>query len=171
VEHPAIIVAVLCFIVMAALMDWQQRRIPNRLNFVAMVVALTLQVVTSGLDGLIAGLLGVTVGLAVLFLPFAAGMVGGGDVKFIAAVGAFLGWKTTLAGLAVGVVLGGVAGAVTLVRRGRLGLALRGLRSDLLCISNGVRPTTLKTSCVTETIPYGVFLAMGIASYLAIAML
>jgi len=170
VAHPAIIAAVLGFIALAAVSDWRQRRIPNRLNLAAVIVGLTLQLCTAGFEGVLSGLLGIVAGLGVLLLPFLAGMVGGGDVKFVAAVGAFLGWETTLAGLAVGVMLGGVAGAVTLARHGRWGTAWRRVRTDLLCLSSGVRPTALKTTCVTETVPYGVFLAMGIAGYLAIAL-
>jgi hypothetical protein len=48
---------------------------------------------------------------------------------------------------------------------------MRGLAADLVCLSSGVRPTTLKSSEAVETVPYGVLLAMGLAASVAAALL
>jgi len=168
--HPVIAIAALVFMTTAAISDVRQRRITNRLNLTAAATGITLQIVFGGLDGALVAVQGWLVGLGLLFLPFALGMVGGGDVKFVASVGTFFGWQLTMAGLAVGVVLGGIVGAVSLARHGRFRSALVGLRADLICISNGVRPTKLKSSDSVETVPYGVVLAMGMAGCLAVAL-
>lgn len=168
--HPVTLVAGLLYMVVVAISDLRERRISNRLNLAGLVVGLALQLVLSGWPGFFSGLSGFAVGFAILFLPFAAGMVGGGDVKFVAAAGVFLGWRLLLMGLAVGVVVGGVVGTFSLIRKGRFRSAMRGLLADLVCISSGVRPTTLKQSAAVETIPYGVMLAMGLAATVAAAL-
>lgn len=169
--HPAIVIAALIFMVVAAASDLRQRRISNRLNFSAIIVALCLQSVVGGFPGLVFGLKGFGVGLGILFLPFAAGMMGGGDVKFVAAAGVFLGWRLLLVGLTVGVLLGGIVGAISLVRQGRFKSAFHGLSADILCLVGGVRPETLKSSAMSETVPYGVLLAMGIGGTLLATIL
>ena len=48
--------------------------------------------------------------LAVLFLPFRARLVGGGDVKLAMVCGAFLGWRAGFDVILVGTVLHGMVG-------------------------------------------------------------
>jgi len=168
--EPIIIIPALVFMTAAAVSDLRYRRISNRLNASALLVALVLQLGVHGLHGALSGVQGFLVGLAVLFVPFAAGMIGGGDVKFVAAMGMFFGWRLMLAGLVAGVLLGGIVGAVSLARHGRFRRAMRGLMADLVCLSSGVKPTTLKSTETVETVPYGVLLAMGMAGCLAVAL-
>lgn len=75
----------------AALSDMLRRKITNQLNLAILFLGLAWRAVS--LDGgtFVAGLAGVGVGLAVLFAPFAVRWVGAGDVKFLAAIGAWLG--------------------------------------------------------------------------------
>jgi prepilin peptidase CpaA len=71
--------------------DIKSRRIPNVLTFGAAAGALGFALVTGGLVGLGWSAAGWAVGAA-LFLPFfALGGLGGGDVKLVAALGAWLG--------------------------------------------------------------------------------
>jgi len=158
------------FLAVVAVSDYRQRRISNRLNLCALLAALLLRLADGGVGGLVAGSAGLIAGFVVLLLPFLAGMVGGGDVKFAAAAGAFLGWRLLLAGLAVGVLLGGVVGAISLARRGRFRVALRGLCADIYCLAHGVRPKTLGAAEAVETVPYGVLLALGMAATLTVAI-
>ena len=168
--HSLTLYVALVFMSIVSAYDFRERRIPNTLNAAGLVVALALQVGLGGVQGFFAGVSGFAVGFAILLLPFAAGMVGGGDVKFVAAVGAFLGWRLLLVGLGLGVVVGGVVGAVSLMRQRRFAKAMRGLAADLVCLSSGVRPTTLKQTEAVETVPYGVLLAMGMATSVAVAL-
>jgi prepilin peptidase CpaA len=71
--------------------DLRNHRISNKLSLLGILAGLGLATVGAGLQGLTTGLLGVGVGLA-CFAPFylLRGM-GAGDVKLLAAVGAFLG--------------------------------------------------------------------------------
>ena len=167
VMHPLTMIVALIFMVIVAAYDLRERRIPNQLNLAGLLVGLTLQLALGGVHGFLLGVSGFAVGFAILFLPFAAGMVGGGDVKFVAAAGAYLGWQLLLVGLGIGVVVGGLVGAASLIRRRRFAKAMRGLAADLMCLASGMRPTTLKSTEAVETVPYGVTLAMGLAASIA----
>ncbi len=169
--HPIIIAAASCFMLTAAVSDMRHRRISNRLNVLAAVSAFGLQAVLVGTGGVLAGLQGLAAGLVVLFIPFAMGMIGGGDVKFVAAVGAFFGARVTMTGLFIGVMLGGVVGAVSLLRKGRFTSGMRSVTADLACLAGGVRPTTLKDSDTVETVPYGVLLALGMVGGVVVAVM
>jgi prepilin peptidase CpaA len=71
--------------------DLRFHRISNQLTVLGLVVALGLQTVGGGLQGLTSWLLGAAVGL-VCFAPFyLLRAMGAGDVKLLAAVGAFIG--------------------------------------------------------------------------------
>ena len=84
--------------------DIRSRRIPNVLILVGLLVGLFSQVQLDGLVGLGLGVLGAFLALLVLGLPFAAGRMGGGDVKLAMVCGAFLGWKGALHVILVGAV-------------------------------------------------------------------
>ncbi len=92
----------------AALWDWQTKRIPNGLVAVGLIVGLVAATYAAGLLGLGHALLGAAVGLGALFVPWTQGWVGGGDVKLLAACGAFLGWKGLLVLLLAGSALHGL---------------------------------------------------------------
>lgn len=86
----------------------------------------------SVVDMLIAALAGG--GLMLLIAVVSRGGMGGGDIKFMAALGLWLGWKLTLLTLFLGFVLGGISGGLFLL------LKIKG-RKDF--------------------IPFGPFLAIG----------
>ncbi len=92
----------------ACVTDYRSRRIPNVLTFGASVVAVLFFGVTAGLAGVAAALEGWAVG-CLLFLPwFALGGMGAGDVKLLAALGAWAGpgpavWMALYASIAGGV--------------------------------------------------------------------
>ena len=67
------------------------------------------------LDMIIGSLLGG--GLMLLIAVVSRGGMGGGDVKFAAALGLWLGWKFTLMALLLSFLAGGVGGAVLLITR------------------------------------------------------
>ena len=77
--------------VVAAGWDLKTRRIPNRLTFGAAIAGLAYHVLTGGLAGLGQSAGGLAVGLAVFMIPFALRGMGGGDVKLMAALGAWIG--------------------------------------------------------------------------------
>ena len=116
----------------ACVTDIRSRRIPNLLTLGAAVAAIGFHVVSAGTSGLFLALSGWAVGL-LLFLPFfALGGMGGGDVKLLAALGAWVGprdvvWLAIYTSLA-----GGVLGLVVALSRNYLGTALRNIWTMLV---------------------------------------
>ena len=95
----------------ACVFDLRTRRIPNVLTLGAAAVGVAYHGATGGLYGVLDSVGGWTVG-ALLFAPvFVLGGMGGGDVKLLAALGAWLGpWGSI--GIAI---FSGIAGGVLAV--------------------------------------------------------
>ena len=111
----------------ATVTDIRSRRIPNVLTFGAAAAALVFHTVTSGASGAAASAGGWLAGAA-LFMPFfLLGGMGAGDVKLLAAVGAWLGagnalWVAIFTSLA-----GGVMAVILAALRGYLAAAFRNI--------------------------------------------
>jgi prepilin peptidase CpaA len=90
--HNHIALSLLCSILAIAVYgDVRSHRISNRLSLFGLVAGLALQFLCGGPSGMAAGLLGAGVGLG-CFAPFyLLRAMGAGDLKLLAAVGAFLG--------------------------------------------------------------------------------
>jgi len=95
--------------------DFSARRIGNRLNLAIIAAGVAVLTFYGGLGGLKAALLGVATGLAVLLPLYAFGTMGAGDVKFLAAIGAFTGPMGCLYTLVAGGLAGGVYGLTSML--------------------------------------------------------
>ena len=92
----------------AAITDVRSHRIPNALTFGAALIAVLVHGYADGWSGVGYGLAGWLLGAVVFFPFFALGGMGAGDVKLLAAIGAWLG-----PGAIIWVALyGSIAGAV-----------------------------------------------------------
>jgi prepilin peptidase CpaA len=143
----------------AAWLDWGTSRIPNWLTVTGLAAALLLRALAGSV---VSGLEGCGVAFVVAFVLYALGAVGGGDVKLLVAVGAFLGLSEVAGGLAAIAVAGAGFALVTVARRGLLPLLVINT-FDLLkswrTLGRG-RASTLEAPGVL-TIPYGVPIAFG----------
>ena len=92
---------VFLWVVVAAILDLIWHRISNLLTVGGLIAALMMRFVWQGWDGLVEGLAGFAVAFCIYLPLYAARWMGGGDVKLMAAVGAFL-------GLACGLIGGGI---------------------------------------------------------------
>lgn len=107
-------VFLLFFVAIAAVMDLRTRRIPNVLTLSAAAAALVLNMVKEGGPGALASGVGLLVGF-LTFLPFyLAGGFGAGDVKAMAAVGAFVGPKGALLAATCTLLVGGLGALIVL---------------------------------------------------------
>jgi prepilin peptidase CpaA len=112
----------------ACVTDLHTRRIPNVLTFGAALAGLLYQLATGGIDGLGQAALGWVVGVVFFLLPFALGGLGGGDVKLLGALGAWLGpgdvvWLALYTGAA-----GGALAVVVSLSNGYLRTAIQNIR-------------------------------------------
>jgi prepilin peptidase CpaA len=169
-ETPPLSIASLCVVwlllALCVTTDLRSRRIPNIITFAGIVAGLVLGTAMHGLAGFAASATGLLLAICLLFLPFALGGIGGGDVKMMAAVGALVGPQALLASLLAGMILGGVVAVGVLWRRGRLveKLYVVGamLRSALLLRSlDPLRAPAAGTD--TIALPYSIPLGVGTA--------
>ena len=128
-----------CILVVLFAIDLEHHLLPNVITLPGIVIGLIASTVLP--PGLIDALVGMLIGGGVLWVIGEAyyrysgqeGM-GGGDVKMLAMIGAFLGWKLVLVTLVLSSLAGSIIGlGVIVVKRGGLKYAL----------------------------PYGTFLALG----------
>jgi len=128
--HPAVMLPVLgVFCLAASFTDLKAGRVPNVLSGAAAAAGLVLSGVLSGPRGLAGSLAGAVLGGSILLLPFLFRMVGGGDVKFLAAAGSITGWRLLLPSFLLGAALGAAAGLVLSAAADR---SLAGVRRTLV---------------------------------------
>ncbi|GJL58614.1 MAG: hypothetical protein NPIRA03_14710 [Nitrospirales bacterium] len=103
--------------------DWDHKIIPDVITLPGIVVGFlcaSLLLPTGWVNSLLGLLVGGGVLLALAWVsPFLFGKegIGGGDIKFLAMVGAFLGWKQAILTLMVGSVVGAVIGIVLIASK------------------------------------------------------
>jgi prepilin peptidase CpaA len=157
--------AALTVALLGCVTDLRSRRIPNVLTFGAAAGAFGFHLADAGLTGLGWSAVGWITGLA-LFLPFfLLRGIGGGDVKLLAAIGAWVGagavvWLAIYAALA-----GGVMALVVALSAGYLGQAFRNVWSLLMFWRvAGLRPHPGLTldSPGAPRLPYAVPIAAGL---------
>lgn len=101
---------------MAAIWDGKQRRIPNRL--VAMMIAggFSLNALASGWEGVLRSGLGMLVGAGLLVIFHILGGIEAGDVKLLAAIGAFVGRLNVVVIFIIASIVAAGMAAITLGR-------------------------------------------------------
>lgn len=120
-----------CLLLQVSVCDIRTMKIPDRLNMAILALGMLRQAAvlaaaggtaagTAGVPGAFAaalagGLLAAALPMYLLAVAF-PGSIGGGDIKFTAAAGVFLGAAGVLQGAAAGMLLAGVYGAGLLLR-------------------------------------------------------
>ena len=108
----------------ACVTDVRSRRIPNVLTFGGALAGVAFHAMNGGLTGSLQSITGWAAGVAVFFLPFALGGMGAGDVKLVAALGAWLGPADTVTLAIHSVLIAGVAAVLVSIRHAYLRQAL-----------------------------------------------
>jgi prepilin peptidase CpaA len=111
---PFIYLTAIAIAVVASATDLRTRRIPNVLTFGTAAAAFGYHLAGTGIEGLGWSAGGWLVGALVFLVPFALRGLGGGDLKLLAALGAWIGpadvvWVALYAGVAGGVLAVGVS--------------------------------------------------------------
>ena len=151
--------------------DLRTRRIPNYLTLGTAVAGLAFNFMSHGLSGLADGFLGMLLGFAFLILPYLWGGMGAGDVKALAALGAWLGPKLTVLLFCYMGIAGGVIAVGYLVWHGRLWEKIKQgwtfLLNLILCRPAGP-PRPPSSAQLTAGIPYGVAIAVGMIALVGV---
>jgi len=117
-------VVVLIVALIATVCDLRTRRIPNWLTFGAALAAFVYSAFDGGLAGVGTSAAGWLAGAALFFPFFALGGMGAGDVKLLAALGAWLGPAQSLWVAMFAAMAGGVLGLAVAMVRGYLRTAV-----------------------------------------------
>ena len=158
-------IAALYLLVICAI-DTLYSKIPNLCNLALLLAGLTYNVYQSGLPGLWHALLGFTVGLSLLLVPYLLGGIGGGDVKALAALGTLLGpGEVFQVFLYVGLI-GGVFALLHYLFQKNLWQKIAGAGRALL-VYVGTRDAQCIRPEVTEKLrfPYAAAIAFGFYCY------
>ena len=117
---------VIVLVAAAAQADVRTRKIPNLLTLPALLLGLAMHTSLSGTDGFRSSLAGLAFAGGVLLPGWMFRWMGAGDVKLMAAVGAWLAWPQALIAVLASLVMGGAISLIVALRRGLLREALTG---------------------------------------------
>ena len=119
----------------ASTLDLKFHKIPNGLTFSLGLMGLIFQIHQHGIaQGLTQGVSGMAVGILLLYLPFLSGGVGGGDVKLMGALGAFVGPWVAVKVFLASALFGGIFSIYKIVREGNFRKTIKQLESQLIYI-------------------------------------
>jgi prepilin peptidase CpaA len=150
-------------LVLVCVSDVRSRKIPNELVLAILVTGLAYALVAGdpwlGLRRSVAGTL---LGFGIWIGFYLVGVIGAGDVKFFASVGAWLGPSATWRAALAAAVIGGVLAVWFLLAERRLGVVLKRIA---LGASSGTLASVPEQMIVAgakhRPLPYGVALAIG----------
>ena len=159
-------------LVVAAWIDGKQLKVPNWLTFPFIISGWIYSVAYFGWEGIGLSLLGTVIGLALLLPAYAIGGMGAGDVKMMAAVGAWIYVVDTVYAFCVSVIVGAIIAVVMIMTSGQA----KKHWNQLVYIANEImtvrNPETLAKIAAERKpsmrlLPYGIPLAIGTVMYFA----
>ncbi|TIC85254.1 prepilin peptidase [Crenobacter intestini] len=154
----------------AALIDLKTFRIPNQLVLVGVALALLLSESPTGV-GWLDALQGLALGFALLLPFYLIRVMGAGDVKLMAMVGAFVGGDQILAVWLLTLLCGGVLSLALALRHRMLGAVLRNTGwiafATLNRLGRDAAPTLAAEHGNKARLPYAVAIAGGTLMTLA----
>lgn len=149
--------------VTAGITDLLKKKIFNWLTFPAIIYGFAVNIilnVNGPFEGFKVALFGFIVGLAV-FLPFfIAGGFGGGDLKFMAGIGAIKGWLFLLNVCIYAALFGGIVSVVILFRQKKLLKTVK--RAFKILLYPFFRYEIEKPEKDSTAISFGVFISIGV---------
>jgi prepilin peptidase CpaA len=148
----------------AATIDVQQHRIPNRLTYPGIVCAFALRGLFFGLKGLATATAGCLLAGGIMFLFYMVRAMGAGDVKLMAALGAFVGPHDAVGVLLATAIFGGVLAIAYALYRRRIGSTLKNVGSVLrfhAWAGLQAHPELNLDNPSALRMPYGLAIALG----------
>lgn len=145
--------------------DLKWRKIYNWTVLPGMLFGLFYHGYTAGVSGVISSGQGLLLGMALLFIPFALGGMGAGDVKLLGAVGALTGVSFVWQAFLFIAIAGGILSLAQLIYYKALAKTLRRIGGALYVgIATKFKVNTmgsLEETTVSNTFPYGVAIVFG----------
>lgn len=155
--------------VIAGVLDWRSRRIPNWLTVPALGVGIVINSWLRGWPGAKDSLLGAALGLGLL-LPFVLiRSLGAGDWKLVGALGAFFGPSNLIAVLFATALVAGLMALLLVIWKGRFLQTLKNIGRLLAALFSFHLPgqeLTLEDPQSTK-VPFGVAVAIAVIVYTA----
>lgn len=156
-------------LLVAAVIDLHTYKIPNLITLPAVVGALTYYTGVYGVSGLTFSLAGLGTGVSLLLIPYLMGGLGGGDVKLMGVVGAFLGAKSVFVAFLFSAIVGGIYAFNTLVLHHKSIGAFFKAQQAVLCeflITRKIRPSAMLLCGDPPRLKYGLAIAFGTGLYI-----
>lgn len=151
--------AVVCTLI-AVFTDLSRGIIPNGLTVPAAVGGIVFNLMTQGaMKGFSFSAGGLGLGLALTLIPFLLGGMGGGDVKLLGGIGAWVGYRCIFSIFVYGALIGGLVCLFVMLHAGRLS-ALRRVGTDVRRFLRS--RTKLEPHEDGLTIPYSLPIAAGV---------
>lgn len=166
--------------VIAGVTDIWKFKVYNALTLPLLVLGLAYHAIVLGTPGLLFSCGGAALGFGLLFIPYLLGGVGGGDVKLLAGIGAWLGPEVTLFVVLLSAIAAGVYALVLLAVAGGLRETVGRLRIFLfqtkailrhLAPDEQVEVVATQENRRLRLIPFAAMVPVGIITLLVWAIL
>ncbi|MEE9603540.1 MAG: A24 family peptidase [Thermoguttaceae bacterium] len=173
-------VVVLIGTCVGAVTDVWKFRVYNSLTFPLLVTGLLYHGLVGGWPALTSSSLGVCFGFAILIIPYLLGLMGAGDVKLLAGVGAWLGLPLTVMVFVISSLVAGAYAVVLILYRGRIGESLSTLKLILYRMASLgmhfgkedlVETLSEGTDRRLRVIPFGAMIPIGVIGALLLLAL
>ncbi|MEM7457589.1 MAG: A24 family peptidase [Planctomycetota bacterium] len=169
---------VTAFVIYAAYIDGKELRVPNAITFPMIIAGWIYSMIAFGIDGQGAltglgwSLAGTAVGLATLLPFYAIGGMGAGDVKMMAAIGAWVYCSTTFYAFCVSAVVGAILAVVMIMRSGNSKKHWNQfffIANEIMTVRNPDQLSAIaaERKSSMQLLPYGIPIAIGTVIYFA----
>jgi prepilin peptidase CpaA len=178
VDLPPPILVVFVAVVIATVTDMRMFKIHNVLTLPLIVSGLVYHGLTGGPEKLMDSAIGTLVGFGIVFVMFMMGGMGGGDVKLMAGIGAWLGAPATILIFLAASLAAGVYSLALIIAHGRVRETWVNLRiisfralaiGRHLAAEDKVEETVQKEDRRARLIPFGAMVCIGLSSLILIA--
>jgi prepilin peptidase CpaA len=155
-------------LLIAAYTDLRYGMIYNWLTLPAAVIGMAINLWLGGWPGLLWSAIGTLVGFILLYPGFLMGGMAAGDIKLMAAIGAWLAWPGILWATVYSFMMGGLLGLLHSARYGTLWLTLRRLWHMLISmVMPGMKADVDFTRSESPPFVYGPALVIGTILWMA----
>ncbi len=146
----------------AAVTDLRWGKVPNWLTIPALVGGVLIGTLATGTVGLLMSLAGVGLAMVLWIVTLAlGGLLGGGDIKLLAALGALKGPRFLICVLVISIGIGGLMAVITALRHRVLGTSLQRLFRGLASAFVRQIPTQIGNESGALRLPYAAAIAAG----------